>query len=876
MALGNFDTAADIRQYRLIHRILYIWLFCTHQKIKEMADGTNASNQGSSSVLCQEKVPRNKRKYLAETPIDGQSDISLSLTEFPRYELVADQNTVSDSGSSVAQSNWPKEEQEVDGLHLADWDEPISYQLQELLSQNLSATFQSAIKKIAEHGYTEEVAKSAILRSGLYYGRKDTVSNIVDGALVFLKREKNYDGSRYHIFQDLDNLVEYTMLEMLYVLREVKPSLTILEAMWFLLICDLNLSQACAVEGDPLSGFFGKEVSGESSSDPALADPKSEAKTSETILPIPYTHSTTYVSTHSISNAQYSRSEILTYGGYGGFPNLPHPMCPFHDGKTIPTPEAIVSVIEARGKSLGLPAECVQSICQLATMDENSGSCRKGCLPNYPKRHMLHHKSFHLEKHYKGSASKGTIKAKFSTWSGPLLDEKLKSSPDSLGVNTKNASSKMSKASGKKVSASEKSHHHSTNTPSSLAATNKPKPKPSASKDVVCALPSVNAQVDASLPQETKPILKPDYSQFYIDDYCSGIPYDQSLGKYVARNEKDKLMLILVPQLYTLEKEVQGWTDWANKKIMQATGRLGKDRLELKTLRQEKEETEKFTKDKQIFEENTAKRLSEMDCALANANSQVEVFNSTADRLRVENTALKKELEAARLLALGSSANLQEALLREKEALKRAQLWDTEKVLLQEEVSIVKCKVAELQHQVEKAKGLYNKIEARRKHEENAKEKLLIDASSIRKERKQLTYAARVGDDMISQKAENEMLKYKECIEELESKISELRLESESSKIAALRRGSINGSYGNQAHKVTKRLAVFRDNFMDSSARSERECVMCMTEEMSVVFLPCAHQSLCGNCSDIHEKQGMNDCPSCRTPIKKRIKVRFC
>lgn len=674
-----------------------------------MADGGNASYQGSSTVSCQEKVLRNKRKYLAEIPIDGGSDVSLSLTEYPRFELLADQNTVSDSVSLEAQSNWPKEEQ-VEGLHLADWDEPISYQLVELLSHNLSATFRSAIKKIAEQGYTEDVAKSAILRSGLYYGSKDPVSNIVDGALVFLKREKNYDASTYHIFQDLDNLVEYTMLEMLYVLREVKPSLTILEAMWFLLICDLNLSLACAVEGDPLSGIFGKEVSEESCSDPTLAHPKSEAKTSETVLPIPYSHSTTY----TISNAQYSQSELLTYGG---FPNLPHPMCPFHDGKTIPTPEAIVSVIEARGKSLGLPAECVQSICQLATMDENSGSCRKGFMPNYPKRHMLHHKSFHLERHYKGSASKGTIKAKFSTWSGPLLDEKLKPPPDSLGVNTKNASSKMSKANGKKVSVSEKSHHHSTNTSSSLAATNKPKhkhkskPTPSASKDIVCALPSADGKVDDSLTHETKPIMKPDSSHRTFDDYCAGIPYDQFLGKYVAQDEKDKVILILAPQLQILEKEIQGWTDWANKKIMQAAGRLSKDRVELKTLRQEKEETEKFTKDKQIFEENTAKRLSEMDSALANATSQVEVFNSTTNRLEEENTMLKKELEAARLQALGSLTNLQEALLREKEALKRAQSWDTEKALLQEELSVDKRKVAELRHELDKAKGLYNKIE---------------------------------------------------------------------------------------------------------------------------------------------------------------------
>ncbi|KAJ0547264.1 putative transcription factor C2H2 family [Helianthus annuus] len=50
---------------------------------------------------------------------------------------------------------------------------------------------------------------------------------------------------------------------------------------------------------------------------------------------------------------------------------------------------------------------------------------------------------------------------------------------------------------------------------------------------------------------------------------------------------------------------------------------------------------------------------------------------------------------------------------------------------------------------------------------------------------------------------------------------------------------------------------------------------MCLSEEMSVVFLPCAHQVVCTKCNELHEKQGMKDCPSCRGPIQQRVSVRY-
>lgn len=178
--------------------------------------------------------------------------------------------------------------------------------------------------------------------------------------------------------------------------------------------------------------------------------------------------------------------------------------------------------------------------------------------------------------------------------------------------------------------------------------------------------------------------------------------------------------------------------------------------------------------------------------------------------------------------------------------------------------------------------------QARWKQEEKAKEELLTQASSTRKEREQIEASAKSKEEMIKLKAEANLQKYKDDIQKLEKEISELRLKTDSSKIAALRRG-IDGSYASRltdtiygsARKESHApyIAEIGTNFPSyaghGGVKRERECVMCLSEEMSVVFLPCAHQVVCTTCNDLHEKQGMKDCPSCRSPIQRRIPVRY-
>ncbi|KAL2510615.1 putative E3 ubiquitin-protein ligase [Abeliophyllum distichum] len=490
---------------------------------------------------------------------------------------------------------------------------------------------------------------------------------------------------------------------------------------------------------------------------------------------------------------------------------------------------------------------------------------------------MLRQKAFHFEKSYKGRVSKGAFKAKVAAWGNMVLDKTLKSQSDSSSVVMK-------------------SHHPSSNSVLSLPPSILPDKDTSILpikdtsilpikdtrivpiKDTDLALPALDSKSFAPSAPESKlsSNTKVDiYGPSSATDYHAAIPYDESLQSYVPQDDKDETLLILVPHKQALEKELQGWTDWANEKVMQAARRLGKDQGELKTLRQEKEETEKFKKEKQTLEENTMKRLSEMEYALSNATGQIEVANSTVRRLEEENAALRKEMEAAKLQAQISASNLQESMLREQEALKKSQFWDVEKGLFLEQLTNLKRHTAELQNQLEKTKGRKDQFKILWRQEEKEKGRAVSRIDSFKKKREDENALTKAEEKDLKQVAEVDVQKCKDDIKKLENMISELRFESEASKIAALKRG-IDPSYAStfQGGHCT-RLSTCQDNFGAGSVKPERECVMCMTEEISVVFLPCAHQVLCTQCNTLHEKQGMNDCPSCRTLIQKRISVCY-
>nr|GMD60975.1 putative E3 ubiquitin-protein ligase RF298 isoform X1 [Ipomoea batatas] len=128
---------------------------------------------------------------------------------------------------------------------LSEWEDPMAVELEKLLIPNIKKATLTAMKKIVECGFTEEQAEWAVLNSGSYQGYFDIISNIFTGAWVVLTCS-NKDGLDFSIplFDGIESLASYILLEMVCVLKELKPFLSVAEAMWLLLICDLNVLEA--------------------------------------------------------------------------------------------------------------------------------------------------------------------------------------------------------------------------------------------------------------------------------------------------------------------------------------------------------------------------------------------------------------------------------------------------------------------------------------------------------------------------------------------------------------------------------------------------------------------------------------------------------
>lgn len=826
---------------------------------KELVSSSSSSGNGN----------KNKRKYLSEFLSDKFN--TLSVAEFPRYEVLEEKVQNSSNEVGVLQvSESDTEEQEID-----EWTDPIVCEVEALLSENLHRTFERAILKMVELGYNKDIAEQTFLKCGLYHSTKDTASNAVEGALIFMNKEKELETSRCDIFSDFDKLVDYTLIEMVSVLKEVRPGITVAEALWILLICDLNLLHACVVNGNHLGSISLQDVFEEVSRGmlPSKLKP-------DVFEPIHAFLKNVHFAKSITPSNQSSNSEDLTLGAPTQLSNSKD----LHiHGAATKGKESPVSI----GKSAGVRKSCFLNVSKGSPAEEKSTVCRKGSFGS-SKREMLRQKLFHVEKCCKGRP-RGAFKTKVP-WSGVGLDKPPKLPSSSSSIPMKSAFSEISPG----VGANSPLHEGNSNVlPDVSLSVPQAADAPSTlgSKGSVFALPSLHAKTPPSLALESEPTLKtsgdsPSSSE--ESDCCGGIPSDECLGKFILQDEKDKCILTLSSHLKALQKEIQGWNEWAKEKVMQATQRLSKDQGEIKMLKLEKVEAERIKNDKQGPEDSSLKRISEIENAINNTTDQLAIINSTIWSLDKGNSELRIKLEAAKKRASAATANLKEALLTELEAFKRSQAIDKERIFLKEELTALKHQAADMRCQLEKTEERKTQLEVVWNQEEREKQNYLAQAEDIRRQTEQQKAKSKGEENRMRETAASKSQSRDQYIKKLTDEISQRRLSHDHSKIAELL-GGFDVNYGgrspgckvasawkgSQGPTVNKRAAVSKDNFGGGSIKPERECVMCLTEEMTVLFFPCAHQVLCEECNVLHEKQGMNDCPSCRTPIQERIYVRF-
>ncbi|XP_024986937.1 putative E3 ubiquitin-protein ligase RF298 [Cynara cardunculus var. scolymus] len=881
---------------------------------------TSSSSHVSPVMTVQEKGSRNKRKFRADPPPPNgfQKIVSPSQNECLSYEFSAEnfespghsngcdmcsfshENTdsvkldlglscaVGGVGSTEVGANHNRVELEAsDEFHEADWSDLTESQLEELVLANLDTMFKSAIKKIVSFGYTEEVATKAILRAGLCCGCKDNVSNIAENTLILLKNGQEMDPSGEHHFENLHQMKKYILAELVCVLREFRPFFSTGDAMWCLLISDMNVSQACAMDGEALSSLVGDGTSNGCFSNSVENQLRKDGKSLE-CLPNPCKPNHSSLCAHSFPlEAPVMASIPCVHNCMSEEPakaEVPHskPKAPF----------VLDGFASQKGNQNSTSRTLSRSFSLSSKKHEEKvvGSRKITCISK--RDYIPRQKSVHLEKSNRIHGLKGATRAgKLGNISGLILDKKLKSVSDSTGDSPKNGS-QISQGVGigfpfeginnngttqtSLASPSLFNTDTSSNNISSLAKIHVPPML--ASTDSPPALSVANTELSLSLPAKSNNVPMPEVPNISF----AAMPYDKSFGRWIPQDKRDKTVLKLVPRVQELQNQLQEWTEWANQKVMQAARRLGKDKAELKTLRQEKEEVDRLKKEKQTLEENTMKKLSEMENALFKASGQVERANSAVCRLEVENANLRLEMEAANLQAAESATSCEEVSKREKKTLLQLQLWEKQKILFQEELITEKRKLVQLQEDLELAKEQRDQLETRWKQEEKAKEDLVSQAVLFRIGRQEGEVLAKSREDLTRLKADKNLKRYKDDIEKLKKEISLLRLKADSSKIAALRRG-IDGSYASKLSDIktsifpqeTPTPYILETVTSNGGVKRERECVMCLSEEMAVVFLPCAHQVVCTKCNELHEKQGMKDCPSCRGTIQRRISVRY-
>ncbi|KAI3698438.1 hypothetical protein L2E82_41983 [Cichorium intybus] len=862
---------------------------------KPCSSSSSSSSHVSSVTMVQEKGSRNKRKFRADPPplTDPNKTSCSSPNERLGYEFSAENfanhqhfngcDMCSISGENTdpveldlglscplaveAGHNHNRSEIEPsDEFHDADWSDLTESQLEELVLANLDTIFKSGINKIVSFGYTKEVATNAILRSGLSYGCKDAVSNIVNNTLNFLRNGQQVDSSSEHHFEDLQQMEKYILAELVCVVREVRPFFSTGDAMWCLLVSDMNVSQACTMDSESLnSSLVGDGASNSSISESIETQPRKEGNSNEPQNPCKPNHSS--LCPHKPPSEPSSLSVPQTK------PEAPKikPKTPFVLNRFSSEKENHVS------KPFNPSSQ---------NHEEKFVSGRK--ITGIHKREsILRQKSVHLEKSYRTYGSKGSSRTgKLTNFGGLLLDKKLKSVSESTGINLKNLSLEVNKGVG--VGVSPPQENLPINGPTQIGVPSSSDCNTETSSNLpktTCMLPSVDNPPALS---ETELSLSkaPKQNDVHVSNpNFSAMPYDKSFQQWISHAKKDETIMKLVPRVHELQNQLQEWTEWANQKVMQAARRLGKDKAELKTLKLEKEEVERLKREKQTLEENTMKKLSEMENALCKASGQVERANSAVRRLKVENSNLRHEMEAANLRAAESAASCEEVSKREKKTLVQFQSWEKLKTLFQEELLAEKRKFTQLKQNLEVAKEQQDQLETRWKQEEKAKEELVTQANSYRIGRLEAESSAKLRNELTRLKADKNLQRYKEDIEKLQKEISMLNLKSDSVKIAALR-GGVDGSYASKLAEIKtsnsqKESRPLYTSKMENEfhggvgVKRERECVMCLSEEMSVVFLPCAHQVVCTSCNELHEKQGMKECPSCRADIQRRICVRY-
>ncbi|XP_077237057.1 MND1-interacting protein 1-like isoform X2 [Tasmannia lanceolata] len=621
-------------------------------------------------------------------------------------------------------------------------------QLEELLLKNLEFLYNEAISKLVSLGYDEDVALESILRNGHCYGSMDVITNVLQNAIGYINSSSCKNGNsdeRELVFANLRQLEEYSLADMVCLLRQVRPELSKGDAMWCLLLSDLHVGRATTVK-----------------------------------IPV-------------LSPDDSCKDESVSSNG-GGMSGL----CKFHRGWGF-------GGDDLRANGLSYDAETMNFDATLTTNIE--------CL-----------KRFNLS---------------------PSMESLLKRNVAIFAAGFR-ANSKAFLHSHSQSQSQSQSHA----CPSSSSSNELPQseePKDSLNSDVVSSILG-------------------SFGNMSINEKLDGVT-----------DPKNEIILNMMHQIRELEGQVKERREWAHEKAMQAARKLSNDLTELNMLRMEREETLQLKKGKQALEDATMKRLSEMENALRKASGQVDRVNAAVRLLETKNAEIRAEMEASKLSASESVTTCLEVTKREKKYLKRLMAWEKQKSKWQEEVAEERQKIVELQRQMQLSKEAQKETEIKWRQEVKAKELAIARVEEERRAKEAAKATVKGRQEALHRKIEMDFQRHKDDIKRLELDLSQFKASAELTQLSyPLNTRSTGDLDTAKMPKGTNARIHHELHKLQESSQKEvshdRECLICMKDEASIVFLPCAHQVLCVNCNEGHAK-AKTTCPCCSIKIEQRIHV---
>ncbi|PWZ38326.1 putative E3 ubiquitin-protein ligase RF298 [Zea mays] len=842
------------------------------------------------SAAQEKAASRNKRKYRAETPSTELGPFGLEYpltTDCVGFEFMSPEKVAMAAAVAAAEGVsldllqnscenckdlHPTAEDLLECQRYVNWGDPNEMQLEEILLKSLDTTFDNSVSLITTMGYSEAAARAAIMRTAAQYDWRESLAGFGEAAVEVLKTEGDMLPREGASVEDMRKIEEAVLGSMVTLVTEAQPFNTPGDVMYCLLMSDMNVANACAMDynsfslpavsaqviAQPVAGNY--EPGSGSNLSVSITNPQTGVTFRGKLTPVPpgsygaiKADSSTAQASPNVSNTEPSVSDKTQCVIPNIEPKKHHvPICDHSEDQPF-----------------------VAAATQSVKNDKSSPSKRGGS-----KRDSFHRQKLtNYDKSSRALGSKGSLRSgKQSSSASAVLERKCRSFSDSTTSNLK-GSSRVAKGFAASISGSEVSVD--------LSFTGTLSPSPSFDAKVVSnsnSAPAASTDLSLALPSSDSltPSLSHDSNTEVVDSSSKiNFSYDEEQKVWIPQDKKDEIVLILVQRQKELQAHTRDWTDWAQQKVMQVAHRLAKEKDELQSLRKEKEEADRLQEERHHLEESTRKKLLEMESAISRANAQLEKAEASARRREVENAQLTLQMEAAKRHAAESATNISELVKKDENSRKRSQRWQSDRALLQEDLAAQKSRLSRVQEHLQHAKELKDQVQARWKQEEAGKIEVIALVTSKKKEREQIETSMRSEENLLHLKAANDTERYKSEIRALEQRIAQMKVSLDSSKVAAPKWGADNKTYAlhlsegrkNSSAQILSNIAVPQDPSFDDIQR-DRECVMCLSEEMSVVFLPCAHQVVCAKCSDLHEKQGMKECPSCRTPIQRRVRAR--